>query len=234
MSENDSRFEDAIRRAFDSLPFTPCPSDEQLVKFYEGKLSDADCALVLAHLDHCGACDALMLRLRQPDLGIPATQEVKARLRLRVLGGNPSPVSRLRAFFASPIIAYSLCAAALLAMLTVSLARPRTATRSADWGNAAVIELDRTRTGVLTAPPNPLAGARTAILKFFVPVDPTCEYWGKLDDGSSKKLDPSDNLGNFNVAVDSDLLRSSRHTFVVEERTGSSVTKTWHFTFSTR
>src|SRR5579871_4079674 len=65
-----------------------CPSSEELVGFFEGRLASADSSRVREHVEACGLCDAAIGRLEMPD-SCQATGHLTVGRRMWIRLWNP-------------------------------------------------------------------------------------------------------------------------------------------------
>lgn len=234
MREFDSNFENALRRAFANDERGPCPSDEGLVAFYEGRLSSDEAAKVGAHLERCGVCDALVYRLRRPDIGIAATSEQKNRIRQRVFSEKRSVRDSIKNLLKSPLPGYAF-AAAFAAILAFRIAIPQENKEQTAFGDAVELELTQVRGADGAHGGASTRGKRYLILRFFVPVDPAKQYWVSLDGKPANECSSYDRLGNFRLVIPAKSLPATTnalHRLDIEERSQQSVLQSWQFQFT--
>lgn len=232
--EFDPEFEKVLRRAFDNAKREACPSEDELVAYYEGRLGDADASKVSRHIESCGLCDGLILCLRRPDHGTMPGPAAEDRIRLRVFSQRTGFGARLGRVLRSPLPGYALAAAFALAWIPGIWREPRQA--SNPFGDAKEIDLAQTRGPEASAPPaSAYRSHRFLVIKFFVAIDTSKQYWVSLDGGPFVKCASDDALGNFRLVLALNALAptlNNTHRIDVEERSLTHTEKTWNFTFA--
>lgn len=231
MNRKEREFESAFGAAFRALDATKgrCPSTEELATFLSGGHGGDEG--VRRHVAACGACEAIVERMRLFDE--PAASARRPRLRVPFAGA-------MGRFVLHPAVAYALAAVVVFIAIVAGgrVSAPGVATRlpavaaPAAMSSATVVDLNQARGGGAAAPP----GGDTLILTFTVPVQPGHRYVARLLDGSGRALEETplsgcDALGNCQLVVRPRLLRGIAQTLRVTEHAGSAAAPSRQFDF---
>jgi hypothetical protein len=203
---NEHEFERALERGFAGMRARrgPCPQAETLAALASGELPDAQAASIQAHVAVCGACDAMLVRLRkfeQAKTGAPVD----------------APEEQIRLWTRGPVAAlgYALAAGALVCGYLGLLPRRNVERPLPSWEAVESIDLNRVRGGA--APLGLTSSSQMVILSFFVDIRPDLRYEAVLDGGEAKSIASYDGLGHFHLVVDRRLLGPGRHVLAVRE-----------------
>jgi len=211
---NEGEFEKALERGFAGMRARrgPCPAAEKLAGLASGELPVDEAASIRAHVAVCGACDAMLVRLRKfeeakaDDLPVDAREE---RMRAKVFLGR-----RVRRG-AVAVAGYAVAAGVLVCGYLGLLPRRNVERTVPSWDTVESIGLNRVRGGA--APLAAKASSRFVILSFFVDIRPDLRYEAVLDGGEAKSVTSYDGVGNFHLVVDRRLLGTGRHVLTVRE-----------------
>jgi hypothetical protein len=210
---NQHEFERALERGFAGMRARrgPCPGAETLAAFALGELPGAEVASMRAHVAVCGACDAMLLRLRKFEEAKTGDLRVDAREE-----GRLATVVLARPWMkeAFGILGYALAAGALVCGYLGLLPQRNVERSLPSWEAADSIDLNRVRGGTL---PRVAKTSSQLILSFFVDIRPDLQYEAVLDGAEAKSITSYDGLGNFHLVVDRRLLDPGRHMLVVRE-----------------
>jgi hypothetical protein len=210
---NQDEFERAMGRGFAGMRARrgPCPPAETLAALASGELSGTEAASIQAHVAVCGACDAMLVRLRkfeQAKTGAPVDAP-KEQIRAKVFPALLWTRGRVTA------LGYALAAGALVCGYLGWLPRRNVERSLASWEAVESIDLNRVRGGA--APLSLASSSQMVILSFFVDIRPDLRYEAVLDGGETKSIASYDGLGNFHLVVDRRLLGPGRHVLTVRE-----------------
>jgi hypothetical protein len=201
-------FDKALERGFAVMRARrgPCPTAEKLGGLATGELAADEAAAVRGHVALCGACDAILVRLRRfeeaahTDLGEPIRRTI-----------FPRPRAGRLAAVAGYAIAAGVAIGAYFGVIPQRGAeRPGPA-----WDVVETLDLNRARGG--QAPSTMEATTRLVVLAFFVDIRPDLGYEVALDGGAAQRITSYDNAGNFHLVVDRRLLGAGRHVLKVME-----------------
>jgi hypothetical protein len=217
---NEPEFDKALERGFAGMRARrgPCPVAGRLAGFASRELPADEAASIREHVAVCGACDAMLIRLRRfeeakaGDFPVDAREE---RIRARVF-----PRWRAGKWVAG--MAGYAAAAGVLVCWYLGFLPARSVERAApSWEAVETIDLNRVR-GDAT-PPSGRASSQYVILSFFVDIRPDLPYEAVLDGGERKSVASYDRLGNFRLVVDRRLLGPGRHVLAVREANSRAV-----------
>jgi hypothetical protein len=211
---NEHEFERALERGFAGMRARrgPCPKGETLAALASGELPEAEATSIRAHVAVCGACDAMLVRLRRFEEATAGELPVE---------GPEEPI-RAKVFLARAwtkgavaVLGYALAAGVVVCGYLGMLPRRNVQRPPPSWGAAQSIDLNRVRGG--TAPGNHNSSSHFVILSFFVDIRPDLRYEALLDGAEAKSITSYDGLGNFHLVVDRRLLGAGRHVLTVRE-----------------
>jgi len=211
---NEREFEKALERGFAGMRTRrgPCPAAEKLAGLASGELPADEAASIRAHVAVCGACDAILVRLRRfeeakaGDLPVDAREE---RMRAKVfLAGRGTRG-------AVAVAGYAVAAVVLVCGYLGLLPRRNVERTAPSWDAVESIDLNRVRGGA--APLAAKASSQFVILSFFVDIRPDLRYEAALDGGEAKSVTSYDGVGNFHLLADRRLLGPGRHVLTVRE-----------------
>jgi hypothetical protein len=210
----EREFERALERGFAAMRARrgPCPAAEKLAGLASGTLPADEAASIRAHVAVCGACDAMLVRLRRfeeakaSDLPVDARE---ARMRAKVFLGQRAGRG------AVAVAGYAVAAGVLVCGYLGLLPRRKVEQTGPSWEAVESIDLNRVRGG--SAPLTVKASSRFLVLSFFVDIRPDLRYEAVLDGGGVKSVTSHDGLGNFHLVVDRRLLGPGRHVLTVRE-----------------
>jgi hypothetical protein len=211
MSEDE--FERSLERGFASMRARrgPCPPAETLAALASGELMGAEAKSIRAHVAVCGACDAMLVRLRRFEEAKTGELPVDAR----------EERSRAKVFLARSwrqavgMAGYALASGVLVCGYLGWLPRRDVERPLPSWESVEGIDLNRVRGGA--TPLRLRSPSLFVILSFFVDIRPDLRYDARLDGGEAKGITSYDGLGNFHVVVDRRLLGPGRHVLTVRE-----------------
>jgi hypothetical protein len=211
---NEHEFEQVLNRGFEGMRARrgPCPPAEKLAAVASGELPEEEAASIRAHVSVCGACDAMLVRLRKFDDAKSGDSPVSARVDrmwAKVLS------TRRRTSIAVGMAGYVIAAAALVCAYLGMLPRRNVEPPAPSWDAVETIDLNRVRGGIV--PPAAKPSSRFVILSFFVDIRPDLRYEARLDGGESKGISSHDGVGNFHLVIDRRLLGPGRHLLTVRE-----------------
>jgi len=211
---NEREFDKALERGFAGMRARrgPCPAPEKLGGLASGELPAEEVASIRAHVAVCGACDAMLVRLRK-------FEEAKA-------GDSPveAPEERMRAKVfragrgmrgAVAVAGYAVAAGVLVCGYLGVLPRRNVERAVPSWDAVDAIDLNRVRGG--GAPLVAKTSSRFVVLSFFVDIRPDLRYDASLDGGETKTVTSYDGMGNFHLVVDRRSLGAGRHVLTVRE-----------------
>lgn len=190
----------------------PCPPAEQLARFASGDLPADEAASIRAHVALCGACDAMLLRLRKFEEAKKSDSPVDAqeeRMRAKVFPARRGPS------VAVAVAGYAVAAGVLVCGYLGVLPKRNAERAAPPWEAAGSIDLNRVRGGL--APPVAKISSPFVVLSFFVDIRPDLRYQAVLDGGQAKRVTSYDGVGNFRLVVDRRLLGPGRHVLTVRE-----------------
>jgi len=211
---NEREFERALDRGFAGMRARrgPCPAAEKLGGLASGELPADEAASIREHIAVCGACDAMLVRLRRfeeaktGDLPVKAREE---RMRAKVF------LARRGTTGAVALAGYAVAAGVLVCGYLGLLPRRNVEQAVPSWEAVESIDLNRVRGGVAPFPGK--ASSQFVILSFFVDMRPDLRYEAVLDGGEAKSVTSYDGVGNFHLVVDRRLLGPGRHVLTVRE-----------------
>jgi hypothetical protein len=211
---NEDEFERALERGFAGMRARrgPCPKAETLAALASGELPAEEVSSVRAHVAVCGACDAMLVRLRKfeeakaGDLPVDAREE---RNRAKVFLG------RLWTKGAVAALGYAVAVAVVIFAYLGLLPRRNVDRPLPSWESVESIDLNRVRGGAV--PVRSESSSPFVILSFLVDIRPDLRYEAVLDGGEAKRITSYDGLGNFHVVVDRRLLGLGQHVLTVRE-----------------
>ena len=212
MSEHE--FDKALERGFADMRARrgPCPPAEKLAGLVSGELPADETALTRAHVAICGACDAMLVRLRKfeeakaGELPIDARED---RMRAKVF------LSRRGTKGVVAMAGYAVAAGVLVFGYLGLLPQRDVEHPTPSWDAVESIDLNRVRGGVAALAGK--ASSQFVILSFFVDIRPDLRYEAVLDGSEVKSVKSYDGLGNFHLVVDRRLLGHGRHVLTVRE-----------------
>jgi hypothetical protein len=210
---NEHEFERALEREFAGMRARrgPCPQKETLVALASGELPAEEAASIRAHVAVCGACDAMLVRLRKfeeakaGDLPVDAWEE-RSRAKVFLARSWRQAVA---------MAGYALAAGVLVCGYLGWLPWRNGQRPLPSWEAVESIDLNRVRGGV--TPLGLKSSSRYVILSFFVDIRLDLRYEAVLDGGEEKSITSYDGLGNFNLVVNRQLLSPGRHVLTVRE-----------------
>ena len=211
---NEREFERVLERGFADMRARrgPCPEAEKLARLVSGELSADEATSIRAHVAVCGACDAMVLRLRKFEEAKEDHSPVTAReerIWAKVLPSRPG-ARRVVA-----LAGYAVAAGLLVCGYLGVLPRRNAERALPSWDAAEKIDLNRVRGGA--SPVAAKASSQFVILSFFVDIRPDLRYEAVLDVGEVKGVTSYDGVGNFHLVVDRRLLGPGRHVLTVRE-----------------
>jgi hypothetical protein len=212
MNEHD--FERALERGFAGMRARrgPCIQAVKLAAFTSGELPDAEVASIRAHVALCGACDAMLVRLRKfeeaktGDLPVDAREERSWAKLLLARSWTKEAVA---------VVGYALAAGVLVCGYLGLLPQRNVERPLPSWESVESIDLNRVRGG--TAALGPKSSSQFVMFSFFVDIRPDLHYEAVLDGGEAKSITSYDGLGNFHLVVDRRLLGPGRHVLTMHE-----------------
>ncbi len=211
---NEHEFDKALERGFAGMRARrgPCPSAEKLAGLASGDLPAEETASTRAHVAVCGACDAMLVRLRKFEEAKAVDAPVDTReeqIRAKVFPSRRDTKGIVA------MTGYAVAAGALICGYLGLLPRRNAERTAPSWGAVESIDLNRVRGGVAT-----LAGKNSSqfvVLSFLVDIRPDLRYEAVLDSGEVKGVTSYDGLGNFHLVVDRRLLGPGKHILTVRE-----------------
>jgi hypothetical protein len=211
---NEHEFERALERGFADMRARRglCPAAEKLAAFVSGELLEMEAASIRAHVALCGACDGMLVRLREfeeakaGDVPVDAREE---RMRTKVFRARRWTSRALAA--AGYLVAAGVLVCGYLGLLPRRNMEPAVPS----WEAVENFDLNRARGG--TSPLLIKASSNPVILSFFVDIRPDLRYEAALDRGQPKSITSYDGVGNFQLVVDRRLLSPGRHVLTVRE-----------------
>jgi hypothetical protein len=201
----------------------PCPSAETLSLYLLGELSASEAAEVRSHIDLCGECDLVVLRMKSFD-GAGDTKP------------QPPPLSWWQhpaATAAGYVMALLLAYPAFL-----QLRKPAAPPSPPPLRQVTTVDLNAIRStpGDGKQPATAFVTEHGAVLAAQVPVKPGCRYTATLQSanataGPVSLTEPSEATGYFHMFVEPEFLRrgSSGRLTIIE--TNANGVRTGEFTF---
>jgi hypothetical protein len=232
VTPDDREFEQWLRPRLRALGAQrgSCPPAEALVDFEAGELPAEQAEAVRRHIERCGVCDALLVRLRESESHFGVNPEVAGAGRAR-----ENLVSRWRRVFLHPAAGYALGTIAVVAVLLLPRQSVSEPPRSEPElvAPVEVVDLTRVRAGSMRAV---VPADHAAVLSFFVAIHPDRRYTASLDSQKSVPIESHDGHGNFRIYCDARHLSRGNHQLLVIELdpTTGHTYKTFEFTFETQ
>lgn len=218
---NERAFDKALERGFAALRARrgPCPPAEKLGGLAAGELAADEAQAVREHVALCGACDAMLVRLRGFEGA--AREEREERIRRKVF-------PRRRGGRLLAMAGYAIAAGVAIGAYLGVIPRRAVDPPGPAWDAVETLDLNLVRGAPATAPAR--ASSRYVVLSFFVDIRPDLGYEAALDGGPPKRITSYDRVGNFHLVVDRRLLGAGRHVLTVRE----GGTRTAEFSFEVR
>ena len=194
----------------------PCPSAGELSAYLAGSLPPDQHFVIQSHIELCGVCDAISVRLANFDEpGAPPIdpdwQEREPRLRAAVF---PAPRPVWRRLLLHPALAYAVAAATLgWVILRPGPMHPPIEAAPAAWQTVKTLDLNLVRSG---KPLPALASSdKVLVLAFFVPITADRTYTLSVDGKPSEPIESYDGRGNFHILCDRAQLGSGSHRLTI-------------------
>ncbi len=200
----------------------PCPSAETLSLYLLGELSAREAAEVRSHIDLCGECDLVVLRMKSFDSA-----------------GDTHPPPPKLAWWQHPaataagyVLALLLAYPAFLQLRTP----PQAAAPPVAMRQVATVDLNEIRGGEGKPPATAIVTEHGAVLSAQVPVKPGHRYTATLRSAAATAgplalAAPSEGTGYFHLFVEPELLRRGSSGRLTILETNADGVRTGEFTF---